>query len=386
MLRSLTDWLAIASLAMTAVGCGYALAATVVVLRFFRRAVQTTAASPSVTILKPLYGAEPSLYDDLASFCNQDYPAPVQVLFGVRDPADPAVPVVKRLIKEYPDLDLQLVVNASDSAANPKIANLMGLQREIRNDVVLISDSDVAVQHDYLSRTIAALYEPGVGLVTCLYCGRAEAGLWAQLTSMTIDYHFMPNVLVGTALGLARPCFGSTMALRRGTLTAIGGCGAFRQQLADDNAIGDSVRATGLRVAIPPFIVVHRCTERSARELLQHELRWARTLRVISPKGYAGLIITHPLPFALLGAFSGRSWILGAGIVAAAIACRLALQLQVDHALHLSSKRAWLGPARDLIAFAVYIASFFVDVVQWRGQRFKVRADGTLVPIQEPKT
>jgi ceramide glucosyltransferase len=145
-----------------------------------------------------------------------------------------------------------------------------------------------------------------VGLVTCLYRGEAHGGLWARLAAMAIDYRFLPDVLVGLALGLARPCFGSTIALRRETLRAIGGFDAFVEQLADDYAIGAAVRAAGLTVAIPPLIVRHGFSERTAFELLRHELRWARTLRAASPAGYAGLAITHPLPCALSWAILGR--------------------------------------------------------------------------------
>jgi ceramide glucosyltransferase len=141
-----------------------------------------------------------------------------------------------------------------------------------------------------------------------------------------------------------------------------------------------------MQVAIPPFIVAHSCSEQSAGELLRHELRWARTVRAISPLGYAGLVITHPLPFALLAA-----WLMGFGaftlsVVAASIACRLVLQVQVDHTLRVSLNRWWLGPVRDLLSFVVYVAGFFVSVVTWRGDRYKLQADGTLMPIGEPKT
>jgi ceramide glucosyltransferase len=138
-----------------------------------------------------------------------------------------------------------------------------------------------------------------------------------------------------------------------------------------------------MRVAIPPFLVTHSCWEQSAVELWRHELRWARTIRAVSPRGYAGLAITHPLPFALLAAWASGSGALGASAIGAAIGCRLVLQTQVDHTLHVSPNRWWLGPARDLLAFAVYLAAFFVDVVSWRGQRYRVRPDGTLTPIGE---
>ena len=382
---AVTHWLAVGFLAFAAGGCAYALIAAVAVRWFAGKDANAAVALPSVTILKPLRGAEPALHDRLASFCDQDYPGPVQILFGVQDANDEAVAVVDRLIAERPGQDLQLLVSTQPAGPNPKVATLIGLQRHIRHEVVVLSDSDISVERNYLARTIAALGEPGVGLVTCLYRGTPVPSLWARLASMAIDYDFLPNVLVGLALGLARPCFGSTIAMRRETLERIGGFDAFLEYLADDNAIGEAVRGIGMRVAIPRWIVEHACPERSFMELWSHELRWARTLRAVSPWGYAGLVMTHPLPFALLGAWLSGFWTFGAGSIAAAIACRLVLQLQVDHTLQVSTSRWWLGPARDVLAFVVCVASFFVDVVSWRGRRYKVRADGTLVPVVEPK-
>ena len=377
-------WLVIVCFAMG--GCAYALGAAVVTRRFAAASPAVAASFPGVTILKPLRGAEAGLYDNLASFCNQSYPGPVQILFGVQDPADAAIAAVNRLIANLPGLDLELVRHSRAGGPNPKVANLLGMQARIRHDIVIIADSDIAVAPDYLSKTVAALYPPNVGLVTCLYRGSARAGLWARLASMAIDYHFLPDVLVGVRLGLARPCFGSTIALRRETLTTIGGFEPFLGYLADDYAMGEAVRAAGMQVAIPPFIVAHSCSEQSAGELLRHELRWARTVRAISPLGYTGLVITHPLPFALLAAWLMGFDALALSVVTASIACRLVLQLQVDHTLRVSFNRWWLGPVRDLLSFVVYVAGFFVSVVTWRGNRYKLQADGTLMPIGEPKS
>ena len=385
MLDVITPWLVVGFLVLAATGCVYALIAAAAMRRFTGEDASDASVFPSITILKPLHGAEPGLHDKLASFCDQDYPGPVQILFGVQDANDPAVAVVDRLIAERPGADLRLVVSTHPAGPNPKVATLIGLQGRIRHDVVVLSDSDVSVERNYLARTVATLAQPGVGLVTCLYRGTPVGSLWARVASMAIDYDFLPNVLVGLALGLARPCFGSTIAMRRETLERIGGFDAFLEYLADDNAIGEAVRGIGMRVAIPRWIVEHACPERSFMELWSHELRWARTLRAVSPAGYAGMVITHPLPFALLGASLNGLGALGGGSIVAAIACRLVLQLQVDHTLHVSTSRWWLGPARDLLAFVVYVASYFVDVVSWHGQRYKVRADGTLVSVVEPK-
>lgn len=384
--HAVADALALACFAIAALGCLYALVAAVLVRRCHPEGEPALGASPGVTVLKPLHGAETGLYDNLASFCDQDYCGDVQLLFGMHDARDPAAAVVDRLIANPAGRDLARCVTNATHGANPKVANLIGMATRIRHDIIVIADSDIGVPRDYLSRTVAALDRPGVGLVTYLYRGDVRGGLPARLAAMAIDYHFLPNVLVGLALGLARPCFGSTIAIKRDTLAAIGGFDAFAGHLADDNAIGAAVRAAGLTVAIPPLVVRHTCAERSVGELLRHELRWARTLRAVNAWGYAGLVVTHPLPFAMLGAVLARNAMEGGAAIAAAIACRLVLQVQVDHTLGVRSQSGWLGPVRDLIAFAVHVASFFVGVVSWRGHRYKVRADGTLVPLGEHRT
>jgi ceramide glucosyltransferase len=372
-------------LVLAGMGCIYALAAAAAVRGFSSDGGQPPTTFPGVTILKPLAGAEPGLYDDLTSFCDQDYRGPVQILFGVQDGDDAAVGVVERLIAERPGRHLGLVVHGAARGANPKIANIAALERSMRHELVILADADIAVEPGYLRETIAALGAPSVGAVTHLYRGVARAGIWSRLASMGIDYHFLPGVIVGLKLGLARPCFGSTIALRRDTLAAIGGFVRFADHLADDNAIGEAVRALGMRVAIPSMVLAHSCTERSAAELVRHELRWARTVRAVDAAGFAGSLVTHPLPFALLGAALTGFGALGVASLTAAIACRLALQLQVDHALKVRSDRWWLEPLRDLLAFGVYIASFLVDVVSWRDRRYRVRSDGTLIALGEPK-
>jgi len=366
----------IACLVVAAIGSLYALGAAVAMRRLRKPAGQVPVAWPGVSVLKPLAGAAPGLPDDLRSLCDQEYRGPVQIVFGVQDPSDPAVAVVERLIADRPGRDLSLIVHTSVPAANPKIANLAGLESFVRHDVVIASDADIAVPRDYLATTIAALETPGTGAVTCLYRGVARGNLWSRLASMGIDYHFLPSVVVGTSLRLARPCFGSTIALRRPLLAAIGGFRAFGEILADDYAVGEAVRAQGLAVSMPSMIVAHACYESRLADLVRHELRWARTVRAVSPRGYAGSIVTHPLPFAIAAAaLLGAP---GAWAIAAAVTSRLVLQAQVDHTLGVPGRRWWLGPARDVLSFCIHVAGYFVDVVEWGRRRYRIRRDGTL--------
>jgi ceramide glucosyltransferase len=371
-------------LALAIVASCYTLFAALQVRRLRVIAARHVDSAPDVSILKPLYSAEAGLYENLASFCVQEYRGRIQILFGVRSAEDPAVPVVRRLIADHPHRDLELVFTAgASSASNDKIANVVGIAARARFDVIILSDSDIAVGRDYVAITVGELGRPGVGAVTWLYRGVPLAGFCSRLARMAIDYHFLPSVLVGRALGLAHPCFGSTIALTRATLARIGGFDAFGEHLADDYAIGDAVRRVGLEVAIPAKVVAHGCTERSFAELVHHELRWARTVRAVDPAGFAGSALTHPVPLALLGACAGGFTAASLATIALAMASRLVVQHQVDHTFGLSRDAWWVAPVRDALSFAIYIASFFVTVVRWRGRAYRVRADGTVIAVRE---
>jgi ceramide glucosyltransferase len=381
---------AVVCYAAAALGCIYALVAAWVVRSFSRSATTAPAVRfPAVSILKPLHGLEPNLYANLASFCLQDYPSPVQIVFGVADPADPAIGVVHKLMADFPDSEMTLTINGGRHGTNAKVSNLINMVENARHEVLVVSDSDIIAEPGYLKNIAAELDRPGVGLVTCLYRGLAETGnsaqVWARLGAAAIDYHLLPGVLVGLKFGLATPCFGPTMALRRETLDSIGGFESIADQLADDYVLGALVRRTGLTVAIPAATVTHVCTERSAREFFQHELRWARTIRSVDPLGYAGLIVTHALPLALLGTLLGG--VTPASFIAViALACRFALQFELDRAFNLRSDVFWAGPVRDVLSFAVFIASFFGRSVEWRGHRYTLRSDNTLAYYGEGKS
>src|SRR5579875_1528107 len=244
--------------------------------------------APSVTLLKPLHGCEPGLRENLASFCEQDYAGPIQIVFGVHDGGDPAIPVVRSLQRAYPHLDIGLVIDSRIHGENRKVSNLTNMAHAIANDIVVMSDSDIAVGRDYLDHVVERLQRPGVGFVTCLYTGEASGGLWSDLSAMGINYQFLPNVVMGVRLGMAEPCFGATVAFRRQVLAEIGGFGVLNDQLADDYDLGRAIRSLGYAGEVMATPVVHRCAERSLGELWRHEARWARTIRMIDGPGFIG--------------------------------------------------------------------------------------------------
>jgi ceramide glucosyltransferase len=360
------------------VGCIYLLIASIVVLRFPRRSMAVSRGSMPVTILKPLHGAEPGLSRRLASFCDQEYGAPIQVLCGVQDPADPTIADVRRLGAEVAGSQLQLEINPRQHGSNRKVSNLANMLPFAAHDTLVIADSDIEVGRDYLGRIIAELQCPGVGAVSCVYHGVAAPGTWSRQAALALNSHFLPNVVVALTFGLAQPCFGSTIALRASTLARIGGLPAFANRLADDYAIGEAVRSAGHEVVIPAFSVGHACFHDRLQSLLAHELRTARTIKSIDPVGHCGSIVTHAFPLALIGTLLGAHN--GVLLAVIALACRGALCLCVEHACGLPRQPYWLIPTRDLLSFAVFVLSFFGASVTWRGSSYRVSSGGELTP------
>jgi ceramide glucosyltransferase len=367
----------VALLAMACAGAAYGFGAVHALRRFLRRPAQSPASPASITILRPLHGEEPGLYDNLASLCRQDYAGPVQIVLGVREAADPAVAVARRAQQDHPHANITLVIDPAQHGANRKQSNLINMSALARGEIVMISDSDVRLPPDGLSQIVGALQRPGVGLVHCLYRGLPGAGFWSQMAAMDIDARFAASVAVGEALG-AHPCLGPTMALRADTLARVGGLAILADQLADDYVMGMAVRGAGLTIASPPMLIDHVFPERSLREMIVHELRWARTIRLVQPAGYAGSLITHFLPLAAIGAaltgFSEAADALLAGLLAA----RLAQAFAQCRLMNSHRARLWLTPVRDVLSLWVFVLAFLGDRVEWRGTRLKVDRDGAM--------
>ena len=373
----------VASLALAAAGIGYLILCSAMVAWFARRRPAPASGQPAVTILKPLHGAEPGLFENLASFARQDYGGPVQIILGVQSSADPAIPVVRELRQACSDVAIDLVVDARQHGTNRKVSNLLNMGRAARGEVVVLADSDMRVGPDYIARLVAELAGPGVGAVTCPYHGLPGGSVWSRLAALGIDTHFLPGVVVGVSLGLARPCMGSTIALRRETLQRIGGLHALKDALADDFELGRKVRALGLAVAVTPFTVGHACPQGSLGEVVAQELRWVRTIRQVEPAGHAGSLVSHPVVFALAGLALGPGPV-AAGVLFTAIAARIGLCLAVERAFGLKTHPYWLVPARDILSFAILLASFFGRGVSWRGHHYQVARSGALVPRARP--
>jgi ceramide glucosyltransferase len=365
---------------LAVVGALYDGAAAVFVRRYMVRTKPPT--HPElVTLLKPLHGAEVGLLENLESFCDQAWEAPVQIVFGVQDPSDPAIAVVEDLKARWPDADIALVVDTTPQGQNGKVANLINMAGVARHPVLVISDSDIRVGSDYLDEVVGALQGQNIGIVSCLYVGRSGTGVWAELSAMAVSYQFLRNVVFALSLNLAKPCMGSTIALRQADLEAVGGLQAFADLLADDYELGRAVRRLGRKLMIPATTVVHMCQERSFGELFSHELRWSRTIRLIDPGGHAGSVVTHSIPLALAGCLLTGFAPAAIAALALALIGRCFLKLSVDRLANGEAGPWGLLPLRDILSFAVFLGSFFGTSVSWRGKRLRLGADGALSPV-----
>jgi ceramide glucosyltransferase len=335
---------------------------------------------PPVSILKPLKGVDPQIWESFCSHCEQDYPE-FELIFGVSDPADPAVEVVQRLQAKYPDRKIGLMVCDRVLGTNIKVSNLAQMLPAARHEVLLVNDSDIRVPRDYLRNVIAPLADSSVGLVTCLYRGVAGPTLGSRLEALGIGTDFVPGVLSaryiekGLHFGL-----GSTLAFRRRDLEAIGGFEALLDYLADDYELGRRISATGKRVELSAAMVATFLPAYTLRQFLQHQLRWSRTIRDARRWGYTGLLFTFGLPWALLVLLTSRgaawAWLLLAMTFVARLAVAFASAVVVLSDRHFFRDLILL-PLRDLIAPFVWAASFMGTRIYWRGDVFDLK-DGRL--------
>jgi ceramide glucosyltransferase len=369
-------------LALTALAASYSGAAWLLLRRWREAAAPAGGWRPPVTVLKPLCGAEAQLAECLRSLARQSYPA-VQVVFGVRDASDPAVAVVEQLRREFPALDLDLVVDGRVHGENLKASNLINMLPRARHPVVVISDSDVRVGPGYLDAVVGALAPAEVGAVTCLYRGRAGAGLWSRLAALFINDWYFPAVLISQALGDRSFASGVTIALRRQTLDSIGGLQVIADHLADDWLIFEQVRRLGLKTVLSSFVVETEVADESLRAHAHRELRWMRTIRTVAPFGYAFMGLSMAVPVALLGVLLAwpSPWALGPAALAVVGRVGIHLEQRRRAGARLGYDLA-LIPLRDGLLLAAWVAGFLGRGVSWRGRRYRVRSGGALSPLK----
>lgn len=366
--------------AIVAASLAYTTVALARVAALSRYRAPPARALPPITILKPICGLEPKLYDNLRSFCAQDYPE-FQIIFGVRDVQDSAIQVVERLIREFPERKASLVIDPRVIGSNYKISNLANMMREAHHDILVIADADSRVGPRYLAELAAAFADPSIGAVTCLYRGTPKGNrLPDRLGAMFINEWFLPSVLVALLSEPLEYCFGATMAVRREALEAIGGIEALASYLADDHMLGRLVTARGYKVALARHIVEITIDEPNLKALILHELRWARTMRTVRPFGYAFSFLTDALPLSILVGLATGLHESGLVLIALAFLLRILMHFVARASLGSGDLvRPWLVPVRDLMTFAIRAASFVGRRVEWRERSFSVRADGQMV-------
>jgi ceramide glucosyltransferase len=350
--------------------------ANLIALRAWRKQSVPPAATFPISILKPLKGCDPQMYEAFRSHCLQEYPAPYEIIFGVNDAYDEAIPAVERLQKEFPQHPIALVVCHEVLGANRKVSNLAQMVKRAQYGHVLVNDSDITVPPDYLSRAMRWFADPKIGMVTCLYRARPARTIWSRLEALGVLLDFMPGALTARLLERrVRFGLGSTMAVSRAALEKVGGFESLVDYLADDYELANAVVKAGYRVVVPDVVVETHVHDYSFSEFWDHQLRWGRTVRSSRFGGYLGLIVTFGLGWAMVWAITWRSfWVAPAG-VGGMLAMRWLLlgvyasALEDDRAV----KSWWLVPLRDLISPLVWLCSIVGSKIVWRGEVFRLR-------------
>jgi ceramide glucosyltransferase len=354
----------------------YYVVAIIAALRFFRgRDAAPSDFTPPLSILKPIYGLDRETYQNYASFCLQDYPD-YEILFCVSDDRDPAIPVIAELARNFPERKIKLIVGSEPLGVSDKVNKLCRMVREAAHETVVVSDSDVRVEPQYLRAIAAPFRDPKIGAVTCLYRGLTDGSLAANLEAIGNSTDFAAGVLMAWMLGDVDFTLGATMATTKTRLAEIGGFESLVDHFSDDYELGNRIAARGHRVQLSTFPVSIVYPHQTLGDAFRHQLRWNLSIRYSRPAGHLGLICTQGLPLALLAAVSAPSaaWavslVLGYLVLRGASAWIIGVAGMRDALLR---RKMELLPLRDAFAFVVWVASFFPQRIHWRGQEFYVR-------------
>ena len=366
----------VALLVLAAAPLVYYLVAILAAVRFFRRerARRLPEFAPPVSLLKPVHGVDFASRINFESFCVQNYPE-YEILFCVNDVDDPAVPLLRQAIRDFPKCSIRILSNAPKVGSNQKVNNLILLAREAKHEIVVQSDGDVMVSPNYLKNVVAEFADPAVGVVSCFYRGVAEKNFWAEVEAVGAASDFFAGALVANLPGRVTFALGASVATTKTWLAKIGGYEALADLLADDYEIGNRVHKAGGKVLLSREAVWTMYPVQTLRSFWQHQVRWARTVRLVRPASFFGLVVTHGLPWCLLAAVVAPTASIGAGFVAAYLVLRLVMAWVVgvwgvqDEVL---LRKLWLVPVRDAIHFAVWVAGFTSNRVTWGGVEYAI--------------
>jgi ceramide glucosyltransferase len=353
--------------------------------RFFRRSKGMRASgsfTPPISNLKPIRGLDPDAYENFASFCRQDYPD-YELVFCVGDREDPVLPVIDKLIRDFPERRIRVLFGSGRDAANDKVAKLARLVSEAEHEFVVISDSDVRVRPDYLKSIIAPLADPKIGAVTCFYVSAEEPTFVDRLHSTGMMSDFYVGIVVAWQLDGVKFALGPTIATTRARLAGFGGYQAIENRPGDDLLVGRLIADQGYEVELLRYTVLTVPDYQSIRELLHKRLRWIVVMRHMRPWGHLGLLFTQGLPWSLAAIAVHPSAATAAAYLGSYFVLRCLMTWMVNSwGLRQGSfrNRMWLIPLWDATAFLIWLASFARRSVRWRGADYYIRG-GVLVPV-----
>ncbi len=372
-------WLAWLLVAGTVVYCFLALLAT---YRYQSvPPLQTPAEAPPFSILKPLKGADLGLEENLASFFEQQYSGPFEIIFAVADPQDPAVPIVESLRARFPQTPSRILIVGPPPWHNAKVWSLHHLVEAAQHDLLLMADSDIRLAPDTLQKLAAEFHaDPKLGLATCPYRAIGGPSLWSELEALGMNTEFLAGVLVARMLEGMRFTLGPTVAARKQAITDVGGWPTFQNYLAEDFVLGKRVTAKAWHSILSQCVVEHRIGSEPMAKNFEHRLRWNRSTRRSRPAGYTGQLFTNPLPIFLL-AWPATNF--APAFLAIALMLRYTLAFATAQGVlgaEWKPKHLWQLPFQDLLSFAFWLAGFFGNEIQWRGKRYILHADGAFTP------
>lgn len=361
----------------------YSLISLICALKYFKKQGQHTAnlSPPGVSILKPVKGMDEDSYDNFASFCCQEYAGELQLVFAAASSDDPVIPVIRQLIDDFTNHNITLVINPALHGPNYKVSNLINAFPQAKHEIIIVSDSDIFVQPDYLRSVTSHFSDPQVGLVTSLYRTSNVHGIATALEATGFSAEMIPNVLVARQLEGLTFALGASMAVRREALLAIGSFESLASYLADDYQLGNKIYRAGWRIALDPCFVESVVRPESLMTVLSRQLRWARTMRVSRPGGYLASGVTLPFPATLLAMLLGPSPAVGAAAVALLYGVRLSVCTLFSRRFvrdGLFPRWLWLLPLRDMLTFFAWGLSFLGNRVEWRGSRFVLKPGGKI--------
>ena len=361
----------------------YYVVAILAAFRFFAKTAPGGEFQPPVSVLKPVRGVDFASYENFASFCRQNY-GEYEILFCVNEMSDAAVPVIRQVMAEFPQRRIRILSGAPQIGTNHKVNNLAQLTKEAQHEYLVQSDGDVRAGPNYLKNVMASFADPAAGLASCLYRGIAQPGLPAELEAIGAASDFFAGALVADWLEGVTFALGASVATTKGWLRKIGGYEAFADFLADDYEIGNRVHKAGGKVLLSHEVVWTMYPALSFGEFWEHQVRWARTVRLVRPASFFGLIVTHGLPWAIAAALvAPTAWISGAYLVAYLL-LRLAVAWVVGaRGIHddVVRRKLWLVPLRDAIHFVVWLAGFASNRVKWGGIEYEIHEGKmTVVP------